>query len=58
MMVVVVGGILVGYFTATESAVIAVVYVLVAGFATRTLTVGACRRSSSRRPRRPRSSCS
>jgi tripartite ATP-independent transporter DctM subunit len=40
MMVVVVGGILVGYFTATESAVIAVVYALVAGFATRTLTVG------------------
>lgn len=39
-MVVVVGGILVGYFTATESAVIAVVYALVAGFATRTLTVG------------------
>jgi tripartite ATP-independent transporter DctM subunit len=38
--VVVVGGILVGYFTATESAVIAVVYALVAGFATRTLTVG------------------
>jgi tripartite ATP-independent transporter DctM subunit len=37
---VVVGGILVGYFTATESAVIAVVYALVAGFATRTLTVG------------------
>jgi tripartite ATP-independent transporter DctM subunit len=41
MMVVVVGGILVGYFTATESAVIAVVYALVAGFATRTLKVGA-----------------
>src|SRR3954453_7765946 len=40
MMVVVVGGILVGYFTATESAVIAVVYALVAGFTTRTLTVG------------------
>ncbi len=41
MMVVVVGGILVGLFTATESAVIAVVYALVAGFATRTLKVGA-----------------
>ncbi|SNR57178.1 TRAP transporter large permease [Blastococcus mobilis] len=41
MMVVVVGGILVGAFTATESAVIAVVYALVAGFATRTLKVGA-----------------
>ncbi|WP_341358166.1 TRAP transporter large permease [Georgenia sp. M64] len=39
MIVVVVGGILAGYFTATESAAIAVVYSLVLGFAYRALHV-------------------
>jgi tripartite ATP-independent transporter DctM subunit len=37
MIIVVIGGILVGFFTATESAVIAVVYSLVLGFIQRTL---------------------
>ena len=39
MIVVVVGGLLAGYFTATESAVIAVAYALVLGFAYRGLTL-------------------
>jgi tripartite ATP-independent transporter DctM subunit len=41
MIVVVIGGILAGYFTATESAVIAVVYALVLGLIQRTLPVRA-----------------
>lgn len=39
MMVIVIGGLLAGIFTATESAVIAVVYCLVLGFAYRKLTL-------------------
>lgn len=41
MIVIVIGGILAGVFTATESAVIAVVYCLVLGLAQRTLAVSA-----------------
>ncbi|WP_298039556.1 TRAP transporter large permease [uncultured Microbacterium sp.] len=41
MIVVVIGGILLGFFTATESAVIAVLYSLVLGFAQRSLKVSA-----------------
>lgn len=39
MMVIVIGGLLAGFFTATESAVIAVVYCLVLGFIYRQLTI-------------------
>lgn len=41
MIVIVIGGILLGFFTATESAVIAVLYSLVLGFAQRSLKVSA-----------------